>query len=172
MYTQVNLNRFLIWLHFRVSRSNCKLTHKILFFQSPRCVTTTKAKKEAHTRAPPITYSVKARATRPNMANLPFHNSALEFISPSVFDSGLSPLNKGTKDAMDRRMLVPRNHWAPPSDIWESRSVPLDSSTARAATNPIMANRPLILSGPGPLKANTSAKLVLACDATRLLLPD
>lgn len=41
--------------------------------------------------------------------------------------------------------------------------MPLDSSTATAATKPIMAKRPLILSGAGPLKANKSFKFVLTC---------
>jgi hypothetical protein len=39
----------------------------------------------------------------------------------------------------------------------------LDSSTAIAATKPIMASLPLILSGAGPLNANTSANFVLTC---------
>ena len=121
------------------------------------CVT----KWEIYIRVPPFTYSVKANATKPNMANLPFHSSAFEVITPSDLDSTLTPLNKGIRDAKDSRMLVPRNHGIPPLDIWVNTSWPLDNSTANAETNPIIASLPLILSGAGPLNANTSENFVL-----------
>jgi len=114
-------------------------------------------------RVLPETYSVKANATKPNMANLPFHISASDVMTPSDLDSALTPLNSGIKDATESRILVPTNHETPPLDIWEKRSWPLDSSTAIAATKPIMASLPLILSGAGPLNANTSANFVLTC---------
>ncbi|GAA5202612.1 hypothetical protein GCM10023322_84340 [Rugosimonospora acidiphila] len=108
-----------------------------------------------------MTNSVKANATKPNIANLPFQSSASELIIPSERDSTLTPLNRGIKDARVSTMLVPTNHGTPPLDIWANTSSPFDSSTAIAATNPIIASLPLILSGAGPLNANTSENLVL-----------
>ena len=68
-------------------------------------------------RVPPETYSVQANATKPNMANLPFHISASDVMTPSDLDSALTPLNSGIKDATESRILVPRNHETPPLDI-------------------------------------------------------
>ena len=123
--------------------------------------------KQVYTRVPPLTYSVKAKATSPSMANLPFHISASEVMNPSDLDSAVTPLNNGIRDASDSTMLVPRNNGIPPLDIWVNTSWPLDSSTARAATKPTIANLPLILSGAGPLKANTSENFVLTFGAAR-----
>lgn len=73
---------------------------------------------KTYTRVPPFTNSVKAKATRPNMANLPFHSSASEVIIPSDFDSTLTPLNRGITDATDSKMLVARNDsYAPKSRL-------------------------------------------------------
>lgn len=95
------------------------------------------------------------------MANLPFQISASDDMSWPDLDSAVTPLNMGMSDARDSKTLVPRNHGNPPFCTWEKISCPWANSTPIAATNPIIANRPLILSGAGPLKANTSKKLVL-----------
>lgn len=122
-----------------------------------------------YTRLPPLTYSVKAKATRPNIANLPFHSSALELIIPFEFDSALTPLNNGINDANVRTTLVPTNHGIPPFAICSNTSCPFDTSTASAATNPIIASRPLILSGPGPLNAKMSVNFVLVtCEYSQI----
>ena len=110
-----------------------------------------------------MTYSVKASATKPNMANLPFHISASEVINPFDLDSTLTPWNKGIKEAKESTMLVPKNHGIPPLDIWSNTFWPLDNSTANAVTKPIIASLPLILSGAGPLNANMSENFVLTC---------
>ncbi|KAK2980653.1 hypothetical protein RJ640_011461 [Escallonia rubra] len=90
------------------------------------------------------------------MANLPFQISASDVMIPSDFDAALTPLNRGTREAADRTMLVPRNAGTPPlASCWKT-SCPLASSAPMAATNPIMASRPLITSGAGPLNASTS----------------
>jgi len=116
-----------------------------------------------YTRVPPLTYSVKARAIKPNIANLPFHSSASEDMNPPDFDSTLTPWNSGIKEARVRTTLVPKNHGIPPLDICSNTPCPFATSTAIAATNPIMASLPLILSGAGPLNANTSENFVLTC---------
>eukprot|EP00268_Persea_americana_P062274 TRINITY_DN79786_c1_g1_i1.p2 TRINITY_DN79786_c1_g1~~TRINITY_DN79786_c1_g1_i1.p2 ORF type:complete len:102 (+),score=5.23 TRINITY_DN79786_c1_g1_i1:340-645(+) len=95
------------------------------------------------------------------MANRPFHSSASDVIKPSDMDCTLTPLNKGTSDAIDSRTVVPTNHGNPPFISWATTSSPLANSTPIADTNPTIANRPLIRSGAGPLKANTSENLVL-----------
>ena len=51
--------------------------------------------------------SEEARATKPNIPNLPFHSSAFEVIHPSDLDSTLIPLNKEIRDARDSTTLVP-----------------------------------------------------------------
>jgi hypothetical protein len=90
----------------------------IIYTSWTACVT----KSEIYIRVPPFTYSVTASATEPNMVNLPFHISASEVITPSDLDSALIPLNKGTRDAEDSRMLVARNHGIPPLAIWANTS--------------------------------------------------
>ncbi len=114
-----------------------------------------------HTKVSPLRNSVKARAIKPNIANLPFHISASEDMILWDLDSTLTPWTNGIKEARERSTLVPKNHGIPPLDICVNTSWPLASSTAIAATNPIMANLPLILSGAGPLNANKSENLVL-----------
>jgi hypothetical protein len=114
-----------------------------------------------YTRGPPFKYSVKAKATKPNMANLPFNISALSFMIPLVFDCTFSPLNKGTNEATEKSTAVPINQGTPPFDNCTNKSSPLAASTAIAAIKPSMASRPLILSGAGPLNASTSENLVL-----------
>ncbi|KAG5560212.1 hypothetical protein RHGRI_003487 [Rhododendron griersonianum] len=94
-------------------------------------------------------------------------------MNPFDFDSTLTPLNRGIRDATDNNTVVYRNHGIPPSDIWANTSSPLNSSTAIAVTNPVMASLPLILSGAGPLNANTSKKLgvTTAMEWLRVPLP-
>ena len=132
----------------------------IIYTSWTACVT----KSEIYIRVPPpFTYSVTASATEPNMVNLPFHISASEVITPSDLDSALIPLNKGTRDAEDSRMLVARNHGILPLAIWANTSWPVYNSTPNAATKPIIASLPLILSGTGPLNENKSENFVLTC---------
>ena len=110
-----------------------------------------------------MTNSVNARATRPSIANLPFHISASEVITPPDRDSAVTPLNSGTSDAAVSTDAVATNHGSPgPSASCAASPVPLASSTPNADTNPTMASLPLILSGAGPANASTSENLVLA----------
>ncbi|MFS7923361.1 hypothetical protein Hanom_Chr03g00259851 [Helianthus anomalus] len=67
-----------------------------------------------HTSGLPVTYSVKAKATKPNIAARPFHSSASDVINPLDFDSALTPLNNGTNDATDSTKLVATNAGTPP----------------------------------------------------------
>lgn len=97
------------------------------------------------------------------MANLPFQSSASEVMTAPALDSGVWPLNKGTREATESSALVKTNHGNPPFCTCAKMSLPLANSTAMAATNPVIASRPLIRSGAGPLKANTSKKSVLTC---------
>jgi hypothetical protein len=114
-----------------------------------------------YTRVLPLTYSVIARAIKPNIAILPFHSSALEDMIPFDLDSTLTPSNNGTKEATDNKTLVYKNHGIPPPDIWSNKPCPFANSTPIAVTKPIIANLPLILSGAGPLKAIKSENFVL-----------
>ena len=115
------------------------------------------------TRGEPVANSVNARATRPSIANLPFHISASEVITPSDRDSAVTPLNSGTSDAAVSTDAVARNQGSPgPSASCAAKPVPLANSTPSADTNPTMASLPFILSGAGPANASTSENLVLA----------
>lgn len=114
-----------------------------------------------YTKAPPLRYSVKTRATSPSMANLPFQSSASELIISPDFDSTLTPLKSGTSDAREKMTAVPTNQGNPPLASCATTLSPLANSAPIAATNPTIASRPLILSGAGPLNARTSQNLVL-----------
>lgn len=99
------------------------------------------------------------------MASLPFHSSASDDINPAGFDVefALTPLNNGTRDARENKIVVTMNHLYPPLCIWEKMSCPLVNSIAMAVVKPSMARRPLIRSAAGPLKAMMSVALVLSC---------
>lgn len=101
-------------------------------------------------RAPPLTNSVIAKATKPTMAALPFQTSASGFQKLSDVAPGPTPIEKGINDATVKRMLVRTNHIYPPLAICVNKSWPLKISTTMADTNPIIANLPFILSGAGP----------------------
>jgi hypothetical protein len=102
----------------------------------------------------------------PIIANRPFHFSALEEKIGLDLDSTVTPLNMGTRDAPVKIAAVIMNHWTPPNPICVARSSPVKSSTAKAVVNPSIARRPLIVSGAGPAKENTSKKFVLTLGFT------
>jgi len=102
----------------------------------------------------------------PIIANRPFHFSAVEEKIGLDFDSTVTPLNMGIRDAPVRIAAVTMNHWTPPKPICVTRSSPVKSSTTKALVNPSIARRPLIVSGAGPAKENTSKKFVLTLGFT------
>lgn len=97
----------------------------------------------------------------PIIANRPFHFSAVEEKIGLDFDSTVTPLNMGIRDAPVKIVAVTMNHWTPPRPICVARSSPVKSSTTKALVKPSIARRPLIVSGAGPEKENTSQKFVL-----------
>ncbi|KAK2404759.1 early light-induced protein, chloroplastic [Trifolium repens] len=82
---------------------------------------------------------------------------------PFDLDSTLTPWKNGIKEASVNTTLVPKNHGTPPPDICSNKPCPFAISTPIAATKPIIANLPLILSGAGPPKAIKSENFVLIC---------
>lgn len=104
-----------------------------------------------------------ANAINPIMAARPLSFSALADQNPLDFDSAEMPWNIGTNEAAEKRAVEKMNQLkeALSPNCW-ARGAPVDSSTPIAVTNPSIANRPLIVSGPGPEKAKISPKLVLA----------